>query len=166
MTVIAILLFASAPQAEANSVPRERLAIGVTAPVVLLMPVALPAVRVSGPLGQRFGLDLDVGASVFWGDSSIGQVPDGPALSAQLRWLRTGRRPDGRGRYWLAGPLHVSERDIGPAGEIREDRAIRNGQIGYGWDRVRARTRYGAEISIGVAGDGEGLARLFVVWGR
>jgi hypothetical protein len=55
LTVLAVLFASSAPQPGA-AVPRERLAIGVTAPFVLLMPAALPAVRLSVPLGQRFGL--------------------------------------------------------------------------------------------------------------
>jgi hypothetical protein len=164
MSVLIALLASTASQGPSENAPRERVAIGVTAPIVLLMPATLPAVRVSIPLGTQFGLDIDLGASVFWGDSSIGQVPDGAVFSGQLRWMRKGRQPDGNGRYWLAGPLHARGRDIGPDGEIRKDRAIRNVQIGYGWDRVRARTRYGAEISVGVASDGE--ARLFIVWGQ
>jgi hypothetical protein len=144
----------------------ERPSIGISGALVLLMPVAVPSIRLSMPIGTRLGIDLDMGASAFWGDRAVGQVPRGLAITGQVRWLRNGRKPDGGGRYWLLSLLRLRGNDFEPDRLSSDRSAVENVQVGYGWDRVRNRVRFGAELSVGVAGrDGEGLARVFLVWG-
>jgi len=145
----------------------ERVAIGVSGAAVLLMPSVIPAVRLSMPLSGRVGVDIDVGTSVFWGDDGLGQVPEGLAVSAQMRWLSRPRDARGRGRYWLTSGFMARGRSLSADGVISDRRAIENVQLGYGWDRVSNGIRSGFEVAVGVAGrDGEGVVRFFLLWGK
>jgi hypothetical protein len=161
-----VVLLALAMQEPADRTARtaEPLAIGASAALVLLIPSAIPSLRVSLPLSPRFAADIDVGQSVFGGARDIGQVLDGYALDSQVRWLRNGRQSGGRGRYWIFGGSYAQGRRI-TQGMVTRDYGYRNLQAGYGWDQLRGQFRAGFELKVSIAGDGEGLARLFIVWG-
>jgi len=120
----------------------------------------LPQVRVSVPLLETLSLDLDVGSSLTWGNRSVGQVAEGLTAGAQLRWARHGRKPDGSSRYWLIGPQFASGRDRSPAAP--RNYAIRSLQLGYGVDAAMGRFRIVSEVSVSLAGDGEGFARIVI----
>ena len=119
----------------------------------------------SVPLHRRLAIDADVGPALFWGNREIGQIPDGRAVDAQIRWMRKDRKSNGMGRYWLFGASYAPGRRI-TRGVVTREYAYRNLQFGYGWDQLVNGFRAGLEFKICPVGDGEGHARLFVVWGR
>ena len=166
-TPLALLLSLALQDVPASSPPppSEPISIGGGGALVLLMPCFIPTLRFSLPFNGYLAIDADVGPSLFWGDPEVGQVPDGLAFDAQLRWLRKGRKSDGRGRYWLFGVSYAQGRRV-TQGVVTQDNAFRNAQVGYGWDQLINGYRAGFEIKVSPVGDGEGHARLFVVWGR
>ncbi len=99
------------------------------------MPCFLPTVRVSVPLHRRLAIDADVGPALFWGNREIGQIPDGRAVDAQIRWMRKDRKSNGMGRYWLFGASYAQGRRI-TRGVVTREYAYRNLQFGYGWDQL------------------------------
>lgn len=128
---------------------------------------ALSALRVSVPLGERAGLDVDIGR-VHSGDRP------NRAFGAQVRWLWRGRAEQGGSGYWVVGVLRLNEtnRYWASAGrarwEVVEYRTPTMPQFGYGWDwQGRRGTRLGLELLTGSEGEaGPRLfAKLFIVWG-
>lgn len=128
---------------------------------------ALSAIRLSVPLGDRAGLDVDIGR-VHSGDDP------NRAFGAQVRWLWRGREEHGGSGYWVFGVLRLNEtyRYWASAGrerwEVVEYRTPTLPQFGYGWDwQGRRGTRLGLELLTGSEGEaGPRLfARLFIVWG-
>lgn len=87
--------------------PRDGIAFGglVTPALEGGGPWIMPAVRLSLPLGSRFGFDVETGR-VFGGvNPKYGSIRR--YSLAQLRVLRAPRETDDIRRYWLAGLQHL-----------------------------------------------------------
>ncbi len=128
---------------------------------------ALGALRVSIPIGEQGGCDVDVGRVRSAGDP-------GRAIGLQVRYLWRGRAARGSSGYWLFGILRLNEtrRYWASAGrerwEVVERRTPTVPQFGYGWDwQGRRGTRLGFELTTGTEGEAGPriFAKLFVVWG-
>jgi hypothetical protein len=163
---LAFLLVASlmSSQSRAQDAP----AIGVTGAAGF--PAFKGGVRISTPLGPTASLDLEL--------ARIGPMREpalGPAVTADVRWMRRGRRPSGDSRYWIFGAMFVDAKWSTPiiypghvVGSLEERRTLAVPRIGYGWDHVSRRgPRAGFEVSTGASGEEEGFvfATVFVMWG-
>lgn len=171
----ALLALLAAPAAWGQTAPtpaatREPPAVGVAASNGLFGWVA--AVRASAPIDDHWAFDATVGHISGQGRTASG--PQGVSASAQVRWLRGGRRPSGASGHWIFGVMmqHAIDRT-----EIRfpnrtivtrSDFVNVTPQIGYGWDRAhRSGARYGLELSTGGNTNGPSqYIQVFVVWGR
>ncbi len=126
------------------------------------MPCFLPTVRVSVPLHRRLAIDADVGPALFWGNREIGQIPDGRAVDAQIRWMRKDRKSNGMGRYWLFGASYAQGRRI-TRGVVTREYAYRNLQLdtgGTNCQRLSRRTRVQDLSSRGRRGTRASLCRV------
>jgi hypothetical protein len=169
----AALLCSSVSYAQApdpTTVPlRESFAVGAVGATGVFGRVA--SVRLSGPISDRFGVDVTIGRIH---SRSRTDGPDGLSFGTQVRWLWHGRRPSGSSGYWLFGPLFLQATQ---RTEIRwpnyvttylvEHKPMITPQFGYGWDRVlKNGARGGVELSTGGGEEGPvAFVHAFVAWG-
>ena len=156
--------FAAAQNAPAPLPPAEHFGLGAYGAVGTS---AIGALRLSLPLGQKAGLDVDVGQV---------RSRDEPnsSMGIQVRYLWRGRRATGGSGYFVIGVLRLHETHRILAGdgrrtwEIVERRTPTMPQVGYGWDwQHRRGTRLGLELTTGSEGEAgpRAFAKLFIVWG-
>lgn len=162
LVAVATLVWTAPSQAQTAErlPPREHITAGVVGAAVL-EPWFVPAVRVSLPLGQRYSLDLEGGR--VHGSNKYSRP--GAAFGGQLRFMRE-RKPDGFGRYWLLGAMHVRHESLRD-GVVNDRDPLKVLRAGYGWDQV---FRNGLRVSFEIGGQGGNLplpfASLAVQWGR
>jgi hypothetical protein len=173
--VAAALLHSSVSYAQAPAPPapalRESFAVGAAGATGWVGRVA--ALRLSGPINDRFGVDVNIGRLHGRGRSD---GPDGLSVGAHVRWLWHGRRANGSSGYWLFGPLFMRATQ---RTEIRwpnhvttyliDHKPIVTPQVGYGWDRLlKNGARGGVELTTGGGEEGPVAAfvHAFVAWGR
>ena len=144
---------------------RERPAFGVFATPALEGggPWFLPAIRLSAPLGPRFGIDVDAGR-VFGASSKFSEMRS--YYAGQIRFVRSSGKVDGESRYWLAGLMYLRNAKLDGVGGVRNHTSHTALSLGHGWAQG---FQNGARLvnEVGFSG-GDGFmvyANLGVQWG-
>jgi hypothetical protein len=162
--------YAQTPDLPADA-PRESFAIGAVGATGLFGRVA--ALRLSGAINDRFGVDVNIGR-IHGGGSDGRSGAGGVSFGTQVRWLWHGRSTSGASGYWLIGALMLQATQ---RTEIRwpnhvttylvEHKPIAAPQVGYGWERVLINgARGGVELSTGGGEEGVvAFVHAFVAWG-
>jgi hypothetical protein len=119
----------------------------------------MTGVRFSAPLGSRLGIDVEAGRILggttdLPSSSAIARVHVRSSYSSQMRFMRGERRPDGTGRYFLAGLQLLAVEKFDQGGALASDELTSAVLLGFGFDQLFAnRTRVSAEVGLS-GGDG------------
>lgn len=131
-------------------------AVGV---VLSLLPGRIPlwevALRVSLPMGDKTGVDLDAGKYFGLGRLTQGDAPT-YRIGSQFKWLHSGRHDNGFAGYLFGGPQVMFFKTIASARRTK----LFGASYGYGLDwRAANSTHAGAEFAMGHVG-GEPILHL------
>jgi hypothetical protein len=167
MTTLAVAASAHAQDAPPTSVtaPREHLAIGVLATPALEGggPWLLSAIRLSAPLGAKFGIDVDAGR-VLGATSQYSEIRS--YYTGQVRFVRSPANVEGSSRYWLVGLMYLRSTKLDGQGGVRNRKPHTALSAGHGWSHA---FQNGARLvnEVGFSGGDSFMvyANLGIQWG-